>query len=645
MKKFKSAVLILVSLVMLFSFTVVSFANEGLQINSDSETYLRGDVTMSGDLEIQDIVLIRSYIVGNYELNSKQILISDVNMDTEIDITDIILIRAHIVGDTQIKETISFKDESSTSSSTSTSTTTKPVYDNEPISVLLEAEEAASNGEVYEGNDSAASSGKYAILTKDSGLTFTLPENATTGYYDIIIIAKDDDGEFTADILTDSTLIDTLTIGSDYWNTYVYNEIVIQTGEKLTIHSNDDGVQIDCVLISSKNSTIPSSSTTSTSASTTSTTKSSTSNSTTTTSNSTTSTSNSTTSTSKSTTSTSKSTTSTSKSTTSTSKSTTTTSTSKSTTTTTKPAQSVADGFYVSGTKLYDANGKEFIMRGVNVAHNWFSGSTGSSLQAISQLGANTVRIVLSNGKTTINNETWSKNEYNNVKSVITLCKAYKLVAVLEVHNATGSNSTTDLDYCVDYWKEMKSLVNENQKYVIVNIANEWCGAWSGSTWKSGYISAVKSMRNAGIKNTIMIDSPGWGQDGESMINNANAVFNADVNKNTMFSIHMYGTAGGSSSKIEQLIDGTLNKGVCLCIGEFGNYHSDGDVDEGYIMKYCTKKGVGYLGWSWKGNSSDLSYLDISNNWGGGSLTTWGKTLFNDTYGITNTSKVCTVYQ
>ncbi|MGN0660858.1 MAG: dockerin type I repeat-containing protein, partial [Oscillospiraceae bacterium] len=314
MKKFKSAMLIIVSLVMLFSFTVVSFASEGLQIKSDSETYLRGDVTMSGDLEIQDIVLIRSYIVGNYELSSKQILISDVNMDTEIDITDIILIRAHIVGDSQIKETISFKDESSTSSSTSTSTTTKAVYDNEPISVLLEAEEAASNGEIYEGNDSAASSGKYAILTKDSGLTFTLPENATTGYYDIIIIAKDDNGEFTADILTDSTLIDKFTIGSDYWNTYVYNEIVIQTGEKLTIYANDDGVQIDCVLISSKNSTVPSSSTTSTSASTTSTSKSSTSTSTST------STSKSTTTTSKSTTSTSPSTTSTSKSTTSTSK-------------------------------------------------------------------------------------------------------------------------------------------------------------------------------------------------------------------------------------------------------------------------------------------------------------------------------------
>ena len=46
-------------------------------------------------------------------------------------------------------------------------------------------------------------------------------------------------------------------------------------------------------------------------------------------------------------------------------------------------------------------------------------------------------------------------------------------------------------------------------------------------------------------------------------------------------------------------------------------------------MSYCTSKGVGYLGWSWKGNNSDMSYLDIANSWDGSSLSSWGNTLIN----------------
>ena len=53
---------------------------------------------------------------------------------------------------------------------------------------------------------------------------------------------------------------------------------------------------------------------------------------------------------------------------------------------------------------------------------------------------------------------------------------------------------------------------------------------------------------------------------------------------------------------------------------------------------------MGYLGWSWKGNNSDLAYLDVSNDWEGTSLTEWGNALFYGDYGVKNTSKICSVY-
>ncbi|MFR2154367.1 MAG: hypothetical protein ACLS48_06625 [[Eubacterium] siraeum] len=34
-------------------------------------------------------------------------------------------------------------------------------------------------------------------------------------------------------------------------------------------------------------------------------------------------------------------------------------------------------------------------------------------------------------------------------------------------------------------------------------------------------------------------------------------------------------------------------------------------------MKYCQGNGIGYIGWSWKGNSGGVEYLDIANSWDG----------------------------
>ncbi len=301
-------------------------------------------------------------------------------------------------------------------------------------------------------------------------------------------------------------------------------------------------------------------------------------------------------------------------------------------------ASAASSGFYVSGTTICDANGNPFEMRGVNIPHAWYTSYTETSIKGASALGANTVRIVLGNG------QKYSKTSASEVSKIIEWCKKYKVICILEVHDATGSDSVADLNAAVNYWKELKSLLNANTEYVIVNIANEWFGSWDGKAWADGYKSAIKSLRNAGINNMLMIDSAGWGQYPDSIKNYGKEVFNADSQRNTVFSIHMYEYAGGNASTVKTNINNALSTGVPVVIGEFGGQHTDGDVDEYTIMSYCEQKGVGYLGWSWKGNSGGLDYLDIANSWDGSSLTSWGNTLFNDTNGIKKTSTVCSVY-
>lgn len=301
-------------------------------------------------------------------------------------------------------------------------------------------------------------------------------------------------------------------------------------------------------------------------------------------------------------------------------------------------AEATASGFYVSGTTIRDANGNAFVMRGVNVPHAWFTSQTSTSLSAIADRGANTVRVVVSDG------EEYTKTTATELQNIINMCKSNQLICVLEIHDATGSDNVSDLNKAVSYWLEMKQILNSNKEYVIVNIANEWYGSWNGAAWANGYKSAISSLRNGGIENMLMVDCAGWGQYADSIKDYGKEVFDSDEDSNTIFSIHMYEYAGGSSSSVKANINNALGIGVPVVIGEFGHKHTGGDVDEATVMSYCTQKNVGYLGWSWKGNSSDVSYLDISNDWAGQSLTDWGNTLFNGANGIAQTSATCTVY-
>ena len=139
--------------------------------------------------------------------------------------------------------------------------------------------------------------------------------------------------------------------------------------------------------------------------------------------------------------------------------------------------KAASDGFYISGTSVYDANGNKFVMRGVNIAHAWYTSETDTSIKAAASKGANCVRIVCSNGKQ------YTKTSASELQHIIDVCKQNKVVCIVEVHDATGSDSTSDLNAAVDYWKEMKSILSANKKYVIVNIANEWYGTWNAVSY------------------------------------------------------------------------------------------------------------------------------------------------------------------
>lgn len=298
------------------------------------------------------------------------------------------------------------------------------------------------------------------------------------------------------------------------------------------------------------------------------------------------------------------------------------------------------EGFHVEGTKLLDANGNEFVMRGVNHPHSWYLSQDEVALEAIAEAGCNTVRIVCGSGVQ------YQKDSVEALRKVIDKCKELEMIAVMEVHCITGRDDIQSLERVTDYWIEVKDAFIGNEEYVILNIANEWVGQWNSNIWRDGYTAAVPKLREAGIKNTIMVDAAGWGQYGKSISDFGTEVLNSDPDRNTMFAVHMYGSAGKNEKTIEQNLYGATSKDLCIIVGEFGHTHSDGDVKEEYIMEYCEENDLGYLGWSWKGNSGGVEYLDIAVNWDGSKLSEdWGEVLINGENGIKATAKICSVFE
>ncbi|WIM92553.1 cellulase family glycosylhydrolase [Actinoplanes oblitus] len=296
-----------------------------------------------------------------------------------------------------------------------------------------------------------------------------------------------------------------------------------------------------------------------------------------------------------------------------------------------------ATGLHVVGTDIYEANGNKFVMRGVNHAHTWYTSQT-SSFANIKAAGANTVRVVLSGGR-------WTANSAADVANVISLCKASRLICVLEDHDTTGygeDSAAYTLDQAVNYWISLKSVLAGQEDYVAINIGNEPIGNTNPSQWTAATTAAIKKMRDNGFQHLLMVDAPNWGQDWQQvMLANGQAVLDADTQHNTILSIHMYAVYNQAST-ITSYLDTFRSKGWPLLIGEFGWQFASGEVDDQTVISEAVKRGLGYLGWSWSGNTDPV--LDMVLNFDVNQKTTWYSRVFDGPNGIKATAREATVF-
>ncbi len=309
-----------------------------------------------------------------------------------------------------------------------------------------------------------------------------------------------------------------------------------------------------------------------------------------------------------------------------------------------KPEGVDSSGFFVSGGRLLDPLGNDFVMRGVNNPLAWFRNRNTGALawtEQIASTGANTVRLV------------WETDvaDVTLLRDAIQRSIDFGMVPMVELHDVTGGRDVDEPARMARYYADtpaVRQILIDYESFLLVNIANEWDGA--DNIYVEAYTRAIQTMRNAGLNHTLVLDANGYGQKANTVIAQGRGLLAVDPQHNLLFSTHMYESFRNAQT-IRDTLQRVADAQVPFIVGEFGFQHGSDNqgnpipIPIDVLFEEAQRHGFGYLGWSWTGNSANVGYLDITTRSGSAAeLSAWGDDLINGTNGIRSTSEPASIF-
>jgi len=305
-----------------------------------------------------------------------------------------------------------------------------------------------------------------------------------------------------------------------------------------------------------------------------------------------------------------------------------------------------AADFAVRGTKIYDPNGNEFIMRGTNVQgmrYGW-SGNIVNDVNAIVDVwGMNTIRVNCAIGTMYWQGTDVSVFSYYQtipeMDAIVNAFTARGVVVMFEWHDKTGDYfEGQDL---VNLKNSFTQLANrhKNNPFVWYNVMNEPGSInYEPQRWLNVHQAIISLLRNdLGVTAPIVIDGGAWGQDNYNwsselvsasmILDRGNDIisFNNRTYGNIIFSFHTYGLwnygdLSQATTKMRDYVERAQAKNLCLIVGEWGvgegNYNFQQAMHA--TMQVCKTYKIGRLSWAW-GGQDDFN-LTTSGNGGGATV-------------------------
>jgi len=327
-----------------------------------------------------------------------------------------------------------------------------------------------------------------------------------------------------------------------------------------------------------------------------------------------------------------------------------------------------AQNMTVSGKNVKDANGNIVTLRGMNFpimdvgSVNLNTPSTYTTLiDEFAKTGSNVIRISWNtngvhwrdqpaHGGTPGTMDGYIAN--GKLGALIDYCFSKNLFVILEIHDGTCQNDWAKFNNTiVPFWTSpnVVNLINSHKSKLIVNIANEfgYDSDWGGnnSAFKTNYINAISTLRNAGITVPVMIDAANCGMASSSLVSMSSDILNADPQKNVIFSVHTYWSAyANTNATIDAKMNEMISSPQCFVLGEIANLQDNnacGDTDITPIYKRvltdaCPAK-MGWLSWSYFADCATNRQATTTGYFA--NLTTFGDDLVNNAlYGLKNST-------
>ncbi len=298
-------------------------------------------------------------------------------------------------------------------------------------------------------------------------------------------------------------------------------------------------------------------------------------------------------------------------------------------------------GIRVQDGRLVEASGSDLVLHGINYEYMSYPTRL-EAFAGIKAAGANAVRIPLGIG------HRWPADGVRDVTRIVAQCRRYRVVCVLDAHDTTGYGQearAATIPEAVRFWLGLRDALAGQENYTIIDIANEPFGNGTTMPWATETAAAIRQLRAAGFRQTLMVDGPGWGQDESYVMRDAAArVYAADPSGDTVFDIHMYGQFD-TARKVDGYLASFARRHLPLVVGEFSAQHEWGHPDANAILAGAQAYHIGYFAWSWSGNDPAYQYLDLVENYDAGIRTGWGQRFIDGPNGLHTGTREATVFR